>query len=287
MVTNKSRGLCLVLTVVGVMALMPLAVVASSPPTSWTVVSDSTTVQVLGHSGKIKIWRTYDNDTNSMEVSLDRLSEIDSGDYVVQKSSNLASSDFEWSAPSVETVDGVNVTAMTLSAKLTVGRAEVPFGMIVYLYDRDAGFIWNNQTFHIKRGHAKFTIHIESWPFQSKENRLQLTLELKSKGHGVPADTTTTHSDDGKQKRYRFDGGGVFDVIDTCLVDGHNASVHTDLYSQGVKSGMSLTFPWFGHDLCYDPAVGFVTISAATTTVSSSALVLTVIIAALALFGIL
>jgi len=240
----------------------------SGSSSDWIVVSDHITMQVLGHSGKIKLWRNEeDNTTSSIEVSLDKLIEFDSEGYQVQKSSSLASSDFEWSTPRIELINGYNVTVVELNAQLFVFKTMVPFFMIVHLYHHDATFIWNNQPYAIKKNHAKFTVKIQKWPFLSTDNTLSLSLELKVKGQSYRPSGWLPIVEGGRvdkrQRRLRLGDRGSFDVIETCLADGHNKTVQTDLYTQGSKDGMTLTFPYFKESLEYDPTLGFTIYSAA------------------------
>jgi uncharacterized protein involved in tellurium resistance len=118
-----------------------------------------------------------------VEVSLDKLREVNSQGDEEQHSDNLAGSHFGlfafllnvtnhlvtpllvmeyivWGTPSWELVNGVNTTRVPLNATVRVDKSYVPFGMIVWLYQADGTVTWHGQSYEVKKNHAKFTISI-------------------------------------------------------------------------------------------------------------------------------
>jgi len=229
----------------------------------WTVISGDVTLQVLGHSGKIKLRQTGDDDRNSVEVSLDKLSEIGPEGDTKQQSNDLASSDFVWGNPSWELVNGVNTTRIPLNATVKVDKTYVSFTMIVWLYRADGTVTWHGESYVVKRNHAKYTIAIGSWPFLSVSNSLQFQMELKVNTKSYKPEDPKPSNDDSRQKRIKLEDRAVFDIINYAYVDGVQQSITSATYTEGSKSGLTLTFPYYSRSIDYDPTLGLT--SGATT----------------------
>jgi len=226
----------------------------------WIVVSDDVTLQVVGHSGKIKLYTTTSDGTNSVEVSFDKLYEVNrQGDWQ-QKSSSLASTDFEWSQPEMREENGVNYTRVNLTTEIRVigshGGTYVPFKCELRLYLDTGNVTFDNETYTVHRDHVKFTLHLGSWPFLSNENSLQFGLLLKAKDSSAGVKSIQDHPDDHRQKRIALGAVGVFDLVNSALADGQTVPINATLYNQGAFNGVELLFPYYRDTLDYDPTIG-------------------------------
>jgi hypothetical protein len=244
----------------------------------WTVVSGDVTLQVLGHSGKIKLRTTSGDDKSSVEVSLDKLVEVNSRGDDQQHSHDLASSDFEWGTPSWELVNGVNTTRVPLNATVRVDKTYVPFGLIVWLYQADGTVTWHGESYAVKKNHAKFTVSIGSWPFMSVNNTLQFQMELKVKTKSYKPDDAEDKSDDSRQKRIKLQDRAVFDIVKYAYLDGVQQTITATTYTEGSKSGLRLSFPYYTRTVDYDPTIGLTSAGMSTAGIVPMATVLMMMI---------
>jgi len=245
-------------------AQAPIAI-ANEGNNDWSVVGSGVTLKATGDSGCLKLRRN--NESNTIEVGLDRLVEYGSSITDEVYDDDLSSQHFEWGTPTFELINSVNTTRMSFTATLD-NNATIE--CIVNMFQADGVVTWGNSTYTIAKEHAKFTLKVRSWPFASKSNSLRVTMYIKINGgsyrppllddkpspedaaaYGKSGPTQTT-----LEKRCALADYGVLDFAITAIIDNVETDVTYDLYTHGSKNGLAVNFPYFASTCDYDPTFG-------------------------------
>lgn len=204
---------------------------------------------------------------NVIQLKLFKLVERTSGGSVVQKSENFANSDYEWTAPQVETVNGTERIRVEMKSNVSVGspnldqNAEFEFHSFVYKTNGTA--INGNQTLDIPKNSLKFSIKVKNWPWKSTDNVLTFGVALLSKTkRGGPGRKSPLRKKGrgrkGKVSRFELGDGSFLDSPEQCECDGKavelKETLTEDIGNKGVM--MSWTFPHFENAVYYDPVLG-------------------------------
>jgi hypothetical protein len=228
-----------------------LALVVAVVAKDATAVGNDVTVQFLGQSGKMKLYRTNTAGNTNIEVSFDKLTELDDKDKAIGGGINLASQVFEWSTPVEVKFQGFNTTKVTLISTLSNGAR---FNVTVYLYRQTGSIVHGNTTYTVLTDHVKFTVNIKSWPFGTTNNKLKFGIDCKFKGgkksffpdHGEPKN---------KNEQSVYFGAGQIDVSNKVIIDGVTRQIVPVIVNQGAFTGVELTFPHFNDQVDYDPTM--------------------------------
>jgi len=257
------RAVVAVLVLLGVAMVSVLVSADSIEPGDktgdWYVLTDRITLKVEGHSAKIKL-HVKDDITKSLEVSFEKLQEIDTvSSDVNKKTSDLASSDFVWMPPVYELVNGANTTRIVFNATVTVDGTRVPLACVLNLFLASGTVTYDGHTYTVSKNHVKFSVFIGAWPFASVNNSLQFAMQLKVKDAPYKPDKISDKSDGSavvKEKTMKLDSFGTFDLVTTAILDGISTTVQADTWGDKDKSGARLTFPYYQSTLAYDPTMG-------------------------------
>ena len=168
--------------------LPPAAPAPDSPVDANEVTTDNgLAVKLLGQSCAIRITK---QDNSSIQLSLDKLEELDSSGAIVQSSSPLSTTNFAWHGPTPSVLNDVPVTLFYVSSTLSIAgqtsaaqtAVAIPFVFQVFIFNADGVITWAGQNWNVKKGQVKFTINIQNWPFQATSNRLRFGVCVKSNG---------------------------------------------------------------------------------------------------------
>jgi len=222
----------------------------------WYVLSPGIQLKVEGSSGKLQLRRREWDEKSKIEVNFDKLEEIDSSGSK-KKNADLSGKNFVWGTPVWELRDGVNTTRLNFTSTINPkSGTDTTFAAIVYIYQEDGTITHGTNTYDVKKDRVKFTIQIRNWPFDSTDHKLQMTMEMKVNDKSYKPDKLEDKTDDGdKEKKCDMAGLGEFDVLETAIVDGISTNITADLYTDGSKNGLILTFPYFTSDVDYDPTL--------------------------------
>jgi len=224
----------------------------------WYVLSPGIQIKVEGSSGKLQLRRREWDEKSKLEVNFDKLEELEPSGSKKQ-TADLAGKNFVWGTPVWEVRNGVNTTRVNFTSLINPkSGTDTSFAATVYLYQEDGTITHGGNTYTVKKDRAKFTVQIKNWPFESVDNRLQLTLELKVNDKSYKPDKLedkTDASSSGDEKNCKMSDLGEFDVMTSAIVDGTSTNITADLYTDGAKNGMVLIFPYFTSEVDYDPTL--------------------------------
>jgi hypothetical protein len=259
-----------------VLAIVFGALVASCLAKDAQFVNDEITVQFLGHSGKFKLWRTQSGGDTNIEVSFDKLEEVDMSGKK-QASINLATTDFAWENLGAVRYQGYDATEVMLTTTLSNGAN---LTVDSYIFQVDAKVIHGNTTYTVAKNHVKFTVIIHDWPFASTSNTLQFGCECKFKGgsKGFPDKLDPKNAN---EQKLVF-GPGQIDIANKALVDGDEMKISPTIVSKGAFTGVTFEFPYFSSKLEYDPTLSVPNAAWAQSGIASMASAACVLVLALA-----
>jgi hypothetical protein len=225
----------------------------------WYVVSPGIQLKVEGSSGKLQLRRREWDEKSKMEVNFDKLEEISASGSKTQNA-DLSGKNFVWGTPVWELRNGVNTTRVNFTSSINPkSGTDTSFAATVYLYQEDGTITHGGDTYTVKKDRAKFTINIKNWPFESSANTLRLTLELKVNDKSYKPDKLDDKEDGSSSgtsgKNCKMSDLGEFEVLTSAVADGVSTNITADLYTEGSKNGMVLTFPYFASELDYDPTL--------------------------------
>lgn len=245
-----------------------------------------------GGDGSIKVLKNTTNGAGqtvfqrTFEMRLQSIQEIAaSNGRVVQSASRYAADSSNWMGPSATTLNGLSAQLCTYqNTSLNVRRNSGTAASIeikAYILSV-SGFINNgNQSISVPKNALKLTFDIDSWPFESAQNTLQLSLELMLDTRSSQSTETTRNFDNGRQRRLDW-GGAALDVVTSAIIDGVLTPIANPVLTQnGGKTFISFSFPSFSH-LTYDPTVSVDDQLGAASAGASGLGALAVIVAALA-----
>jgi len=243
-----------------------------------SITANSVSVDLVGNSGKIKIYPSSDSN-NFIMISQDKLEETDNtGNAVSGRSVNMASSlvNAGWSNPSTVVLpSGIVYTQTWFTATFPLGGNNVVFQLIAKLYQNDTTVQNGNTQVTVYRNSLKFDVNVTGWPaFGASTNTLNYGLDVSSKGGNNGATIVTKNN-----KKTVVFVNGLMDMPSTAVVDGvANTPITVTLDGKNNKQSVTFAFPAFTKGVQYDPVIcqgcpsssGSVGVRAAGTTVASA-----------------
>jgi len=241
---------------------MAMLSVASTLGEDKTSSAGEMTVQVLGQSGKFKVYKTAlgGADDKQVVVEMDALREVDSAGNEVGTSgstkhsiNSFASQSFTF-AP-VEAVALGNATANKVSFTSqisTVGEIRVD----TYIVSKDGYAGPQGEEWPVSPGDVKFNIAMPSWTWcnpckQGNTNEVGafIDLDVVIKGKADSAEKGISQS-------YDLGGDAKLELTDKVMVDGSQTTMpegYPKLSVVGGKQVFTFRFPKFTTSIEYDP----------------------------------
>jgi len=241
-------------------------------------VSGSVHAEVLGQSGKIRL---YDSDTGStLQIKWNKIEEIATNGQKVAFVNNMASQDFTVSNPTLVPVNGKNATKITLSVpslNVASGNFHPSLSVDVFIYQQETTVQNGNQTLTVLADQLKFTINMAGWQFSNAANTLHFGLQVLEKGDKDPSSSTVT-AKNSDEKTVKFDSGNL-DLATEAVIDGHNVAITSTVTKVGQNTVVDLTFPSFTSTLSYDPTLSLNGSPNSASTLAASAMALLMAVA--------
>jgi len=235
-----------------VIAVCLMSVQADDKTTS----ANSVSVDLVGNSGKIKIYPSSSSNDFIM-ISQDKLEETDNtGNAVNGRSVNLASSisNAAWTNPTTVVLpSGIVYTQTSFQSMFTLAGSNVLFQLAAKLYQNATTIQNGNSQVTIYKNSLKFDVNITGWPtFVANTNTLNYGIDVSSKGGNTGA-TLMQKSD----KKSVVFVNGVMDMPVTAVVDGTpNTPISLTLdNSKSNKQSVLFAFPAFTKSVQYDPVM--------------------------------
>lgn len=227
------------------------------------------TLKVKGHSGKMTISRTNeDNTTSSVDIEFDSISEVDANGTAVGKSSNpkhsfntFANQNFTIEEPVADKFQNLTVRLVKMVTTKIVDD-NTRLRVFVYVFEQ-AGTIevGANQTQNVTEGSVKFSVDVENWPFctangtastkctQGKTEEVGKYLDFAIKVSGKEA---LTKKDNG----YSFGSGNLFLSNSVRVDDSTEWTTLPENYPTLSDKGVfTFRFDKFTKNVLYDPVV--------------------------------
>lgn len=240
-----------------------------------------------GNSGKMKLFPQSEEASKFIQLSWDKIVELDMEGEEVQSVKNFASQpDFVISGPEEIIYDAgsrglYNATRIILDATVQPTGARSPsatakFVVTVLAFKTDVTIPYGNTTVSVLRDNLKFTVDVNDWPFKSTTNSLTFGTKVltpgSAKGNKKSADV------------YQFDSANLI-VQDSAIVNGiTTVPVNTTLDQTGSNSIVMWSFPYFSQSLKYDPDFGFASdLGAASAGATGAAAIVLALLAACAM----
>jgi hypothetical protein len=262
------------------------------------------TVKVLGQSGTLRITK---QDKSSIQLSMDKLEELDASGAVVQRALSLNAKQFAWQGPTSSAFNGIPVTTYYISSTLEIAdqTVGVPFVVQVFVFNAGGVFTWAGNDWNVKKGQIKFTLDIQNWPFKTAGNRLCFGVCTKSTGgkhaskllaplrDGDTDPVLSAYKNDVKKSLVAMVGPSallfpkVVQINDPLqsdtMVNSENVSITTYDTStivtapaasgkpaeSHVNDGIQWIFPYFTKSLVYDPTIDVVSSLAADSSIDA------------------
>ena len=221
-------------------------------------------INVQGQSGKFTVCPQGDCETQSLQVEVDFIREIDvSGKKVSQHfKENLASSTFTVLPATVVAMGSPSVDAAKASFSATIGvrtggsTVDATLGLDTYFFNKTTTIQNGNQTLSVSKDAMKFDINVATWDFADMANRLEVGIKLTSKGASKATEPTLEAGVTNGGKTMDF-GNMYFDTPTTAIYDGTEGSCNVSSALSGSKSSViTFTFSSFASDVKYDPLLG-------------------------------
>jgi hypothetical protein len=236
--------------------LLLLGMLAIASATNQVYSGDGVTIDWEGNSGKMKVRRTgtEGNKESSMEISFDTLEEQDGTSKKAGDSYSFKTSDFAWTTPTEETVDGKKTIKVALQSNLTNGAQ---FEVQSWLYQEESEVKSGDTTVTVKKNHVKFSVFVEDWPFKAgDDHKLHFSAAVKFKGDGKDAPIPDKAADKAKNEKSISAGPGSLDILTFAMVDGVQKDITATVVKSGAFTGVTFDFPRFTNKLEYDPVMG-------------------------------
>jgi len=229
--------------------------------------SNSTTIKVLGQSGKFTIKPAKGNGAT---ITMDYLHEKSSEGDIVGKTGSakhsiqtFASQDFKFGT--VERVEYQNSSTLKLDFETsisTIGKMSVT----TFIFEQQGIVNTSAEAWNVRPGDAKFNIKLYNWtwcaPCQQK-NGQYIDVGIEIKGKKVP------EKKPGKNESFSLGDGVDLELSNEVLVDGtwtKMPSGYPKVEVKGSKTLFVFRFPKFTTDAIYDPLFGLSEATESSTT---------------------
>jgi len=238
-------------------------------PVPYEVESGGVSVQILGNSGKIRMFSAEvgHNDPNAIVIEMDSLQELDVNGNPVGTSgqdrhsiNTFANQDFTFHPVVYDHMMGVNslLTANKLSFTSPVGN--VGYISVDTFIMRSRGHVGpQGEEWGVRAGDMKFNVNFPSWTFcdacGNRGTEVGAFLELKIKIKGAAASVTLV---EGTTNTYTLGGNANLTLTDKVMLDGVQgvmAEGFPQLSMQGNSQIFSFRFPRFESSAEYDPVL--------------------------------
>lgn len=243
------------------------------------VTSGDVIVEILGQSGKMKIWRpssttqVSDNatDVKPITIFLDSLTEVDQNGNPVGTSGSskhsfntFASQDFTFSSIKNGNLPHSNITVSYVDFQSQLSGLNSIVKLTVYIVKEDGEFVLGNDTIEVKKGEVKFSIELSNWSWcgcskgQVTEVGAFVDVELTVQLHGSQKVTEDTDDDDKGSKKFTFGEGQNMITPKTISIDGSYVTFPTGYPKfalKGNKNSFTFRFEKFTSKALYDPTI--------------------------------
>jgi hypothetical protein len=216
---------------------------------------DEVSLDWEGNSGKIKVRRTgtSGDKESSMEISFDTLEEQDKNGKKAGDSYSFKTTDFNWTTPTQETINGKKAIKVSLKSTL---ENKAKFEVQSWLYQEESEVKSGDATITVKKNHVKFSVFVEDWPFKTgADQKLHFGAAVKFKG-GKSDKFPDKAEDKNKDEKTVVIGPGSLDILNFAMVDGVQKDITATVVNSGAFTGVTFDFPRFDDKLEYDPVFG-------------------------------
>ena len=229
--------------------------------------SNSTTIKVLGKSGKFTIKPAKGNGAT---ITMDYLHEKDSDGKTVGNTGSVkhsiqtfASQDFTFGT--VERVEYQNSSTLKLDFETSISTNIGKMSLTTYIFEQQGMVNTSAEAWNVSPGDAKFNIKLHDWtwcnPCKTK-NGHYIDVGIEIKGKKVP------EKKPGKTESFSLGDGVDLQLSNEVLVDGSWTKMPSGYPKVEVKGSKTLfvfRFPKFTTEAIYDPLFGLSEATESTT----------------------
>lgn len=212
----------------------------------------STSIDVLGQSGKVTIKRGF----NVITMQMDKLYEVANNEYIGTTGQNkhsvtaFANQDFEFTPLQTVTYKNVSVDEFYFYSTIyNIGILDVR----TMLVNNQSSLGTSTEKWAVEPGDIKWNIELRNWEFLPEADSIELHIEIKG---NKPVGNTTSKDIDIGGATLQLSNRVVIDDVEQDMPQGFPKVIQ-----KGSKDFYIFRFPRFTNKAIYDPVLQFATVS--------------------------